>query len=42
MFSEDVCNHTVIYDNYVTGYEDDYGACLVKTFVITLQYMMII
>ena len=39
MFSEDVCNHTAIYDDYVTGDEDDYGACLVKVLVITLQYI---
>ena len=42
MFSEDVGNHTAIYDDYVTDHEDDYGVCLVKMLVITLQYMMII
>ena len=40
MFSEDVCNHTAIYDDYLTDDDDDYGVCLVKVFVITLQYMM--
>ena len=37
MFSEDVCIHTAIYDDYVIDDdEDDYGVCLVKMFVITL------
>ena len=28
-------------DGCVTDNDDDYGVCIVKMFVITLQYMMI-